>query len=58
MQPGETKSVVLVRIGGKRVIRGGNGFTDGPVDVSRWPAIMNALTQRGIKSPEEASARF
>ncbi|KAK4763652.1 hypothetical protein SAY87_013090 [Trapa incisa] len=56
-EPGETKSVVLVRIGGKRVIRGGNGFADGPVDVSRLPAIMDTLTRRGIKSPEEATAR-
>ncbi|KAI7996867.1 Urease [Camellia lanceoleosa] len=32
IEPGDTKSVTLVRIGGKQVIRGGNNIADGPVD--------------------------
>ncbi|OWM89748.1 hypothetical protein CDL15_Pgr024496 [Punica granatum] len=55
-EPGETKSVILVSIGGKRVIRGGHGIVDGPVHVSKCPGIMDTLTHRGIRSPEEASA--
>ncbi|CAN6449034.1 unnamed protein product [Victoria cruziana] len=34
-EPGERKSVTLVSIGGKRVIRGGNGISDGPVENSQ-----------------------
>ncbi|XP_031481255.1 urease isoform X1 [Nymphaea colorata] len=34
-EPGERKSVTLVSIGGKRVIRGGNGISDGPVESSQ-----------------------
>jgi urease subunit gamma/beta len=34
-EPGETKTVGLVAIAGRRVIRGGNGWTSGPVDESR-----------------------
>jgi len=31
-EPGETKAVTLVEIAGNRVVRGGNGLVDGPVD--------------------------
>jgi urease beta subunit len=30
-EPGDTKTVKLVEIGGKRVIRGGNAFASGPL---------------------------
>lgn len=58
LQPGECKSVILVSIAGKKVIRGGNGIVDGTVDVSKFPGIMDVLARRGISSQEEASARL
>ncbi|XP_011623717.1 urease isoform X1 [Amborella trichopoda] len=42
-EPGEKKSVTLVSIGGQKVIKGGNGMVDGPVENSRLPKIMEAL---------------
>ena len=57
-QPGENKSVILVSIGGKRVIRGGNGIVDGSVDSARWLEILGAVTERGFGNREEPDARF
>lgn len=57
-QPGDCKPVLLVSIGGKRVIRGGNGIVDGPVTDARWEAILEALTARGFGNKEEANARL
>ncbi|PON82807.1 Urease, alpha subunit [Trema orientale] len=55
-EPGECKSVVLVSIGGKREIRGGNGIVDGPVDDVRWDAVLGAINARGFGNKEEANA--
>lgn len=57
-QPGENKSVTLVSIGGKRVIKGGNGIVDGPVDVARWEEILGAVSTRGFGNIEEPNARL
>ena len=56
-QPGECKSVVLVSIGGKRIIRGGNGIVNGPVDDARWEAVLGALNTRASGNKEEENAR-
>ncbi|KAJ1652623.1 Urease [Dispira simplex] len=40
-EPGETKTVILVEIGGQRIIRGGNHIATGPVDYS--PARLNEV---------------
>ncbi|GAV89321.1 LOW QUALITY PROTEIN: Urease_alpha domain-containing protein/Urease_gamma domain-containing protein/Urease_beta domain-containing protein/Amidohydro_1 domain-containing protein, partial [Cephalotus follicularis] len=55
-EPGETKSVVLVNIGGKKVIRGGNGIVDGPVDDAKCRAVMEAPKFKGFNHQEEANA--
>ena len=47
-EPGDTKTVTCVEIGGKRIIRGGNGIASGPVDVSRADEIMNKLQEGGF----------
>ena len=57
-QPGESKSVTLVSIGGKRVIKGGNGIVDGLVDGARWGEILEAVNTRGFGNIEEPNARF
>jgi urease len=42
-EPGEVKTVSLVEIAGKRVIRGGNGICEGPVDLSNVDDIRSRL---------------
>ncbi|KAK9276387.1 hypothetical protein L1049_005920 [Liquidambar formosana] len=55
-EPGETKSVPLVRIGGKQVIRGGNGIVDGPIDDVNATARVEAGHTRGFGNSEESNA--
>ncbi len=45
-EPGETKPVNLIPIGGRRVVRGLNGLTDGPLDDGREAALAR-LRERG-----------
>lgn len=53
-EPGETKTVALVDIAGNRVVRGGNGLCDGPVDPAKVDGIVAALVARGFRHvPEE-----
>ncbi|KAI8146994.1 urea amidohydrolase alpha subunit [Fennellomyces sp. T-0311] len=47
-EPGDFKTVTLVEIGGNKVISGGNGLATGPVDMSRLPAIMATIKERGF----------
>ncbi|KAI8528009.1 hypothetical protein RHMOL_Rhmol12G0118300 [Rhododendron molle] len=56
VQPGDSKSVNLVRIGGKQVIRGGNGIADGPVDDANITSVMEAVHTKGFKHAEETNA--
>ncbi|KAL6567888.1 Urease [Orobanche gracilis] len=56
-EPGETRSVTLVSIGGERVIRGGNNIADGPVDDARIPAVMKAVHEGRYGFSEEVNAR-
>ncbi|GKU00515.1 urease [Fusarium langsethiae] len=46
-EPGDTKTVTLVEIGGKRVIRGGNNLASGIVDLSRADEILARLQEAG-----------
>ncbi|PNT25284.2 hypothetical protein POPTR_008G177900v4 [Populus trichocarpa] len=55
-EPGESKSVVLVSIGGKQVIKGGNGIVDGPVDHENWTNIMGNIRRREFGNREEENA--
>ncbi|GLT30141.1 hypothetical protein SLA2020_049590 [Shorea laevis] len=52
-EPGETKRVVLVSIGSKKVIRGGNGIVDGPVDHAKIEAVMETVDKGGYGNLEE-----
>ncbi|KAJ8547701.1 hypothetical protein K7X08_011287 [Anisodus acutangulus] len=56
-EPGETKSVVLVRISGKQVIRGGNAIADCPVDDAKVMTVLGALSEREFGHLEEPNAR-
>ncbi|KDP26772.1 hypothetical protein JCGZ_17930 [Jatropha curcas] len=55
-EPGESKSVILVSIGGGKVIRGGNGIVDGPVDDANYEAVAKAITEGGFGNQEETNA--
>ncbi|KAL2547184.1 Urease [Forsythia ovata] len=57
-EPGDAKSVTLVRIGGKQVIRGGNGIVDGPVDDAKITSVMEAVHEGGFGVVEETNARL
>lgn len=52
-EPGETKTVRLVAIAGARIIRGGNGWANGPVDDSRDLSGVppHAVDQHGVPQP-------
>ncbi|AEO65933.1 uncharacterized protein THITE_2113576 [Thermothielavioides terrestris NRRL 8126] len=54
-EPGDTKTVTLVEIGGGKVIRGGNGLASGVVDLNRADEILQRLQQAGFAHvPEPA----
>ncbi|XP_010320991.2 urease isoform X1 [Solanum lycopersicum] len=56
-EPGETRSVVLIGISGKKVIRGGNAIADGPVDDAKVMTLMEALSEGGFGHLEETNPR-
>jgi urease len=54
-EPGDTKTVTLVEIGGDRIIRGGNGLASGKVDFGRAAEILEKLQNAGFAhAPEPA----
>ncbi|KAK4128121.1 urease [Parathielavia appendiculata] len=54
-EPGDTKTVTLVEIGGSKVIRGGNGIASGKVDLGRLEEIRKRLQEAGFAhAPEPA----
>ncbi|CAG7561383.1 unnamed protein product [Fusarium equiseti] len=54
-EPGDTKTVTLVEIGGNRIIRGGNNLASGVVDLSRADEILARLQEAGYAyKPEPA----
>ena len=48
IQPGETREVHLVPIGGKRVVRGFNGAVDGALDDLDRETATQRLVERGF----------
>lgn len=58
LKPGEAKSVTLVSIGGKKVIRGGNSIVDGPVHAVQIENIMEAVRANGFGHEEYPEARL
>ena len=51
-EPGDTKTVELVAIGGNRVIRGGNNLADGAVSDEGRDAALGQVADRGFSSEE------
>jgi len=49
-EPGETKTVKLVEIGGKKVIRGGNNLANGKVSAAGRKATMKRVKEKGFAS--------
>jgi len=47
-EPGDTKTVTLVEIGGGKVIRGGNNLASGPVERHRVEDIVTSLQEAGF----------
>ncbi|PKY04401.1 urease Ure [Aspergillus campestris IBT 28561] len=55
-EPGDTKTVTLVEIGGHQIIRGGNRIASGKVDISRAEEIMERLQVQGFAHVPEPTA--
>ncbi|KAG5922758.1 Urease, partial [Claviceps sorghi] len=55
-EPGDTKTVTLVEMGGNRIIRGGNNLASGPVDGRRAHEIVAELQARGFAHRATATA--
>jgi urease len=53
-EPGETKTVTLVEIGGKKRVVTGNRLTDGVASEDRTEEIMERVKSRGFKHAEAA----
>lgn len=52
-EPGDAKTVTLVEIGGRKIIRGGNRLAEGPVEEARVDGIVEELVRRGFGHVEE-----
>ena len=52
-EPGEIKTVQLVAIAGKKIIRGGNNLADGPVHGDNLDAVMARVKAAGFAHQEE-----
>ncbi len=48
-EPGDDKIVTLVRLGGRRIVSGLNGLTEGSVDESAKAAAIESAAGRGFK---------
>jgi urease len=55
-EPGDTKTVTLVEIGGKKVIRGGNFLANGKVEDKRRDEIVQAVQKAGFAHVSEPDA--
>ena len=52
-EPGETKTVDLVTIAGKQVIRGGNSIASGPVGDEGRVRALNAVRDKHFQHQED-----
>jgi urease len=52
-EPGDTKTVTLVEIGGRKVIRGGNNIASGPIDLRHTDEIISRLQKGGFANAPE-----
>jgi urease len=55
-EPGDTKTVTLVEIGGGKVIRGGNNLASGKVDLGRVEEIVSRLQEAGFAHVPDPAA--
>jgi urease beta subunit len=55
LEPGETRELALVPIGGRRVVHGFNGAVDGPLDAAQVDEALARLVARGFLH-EDSSA--
>ena len=55
-EPGISKTVTLVAIGGHKIISGGNNLASGVVDLSRADDIVRDLVQKGFSHVPEPGA--
>ena len=56
-EPGETKTVDLVTIAGKQVIRGGNSIASGPVGDEGRARALNAVRDKHFRAPGRPMSR-
>ncbi|WP_242393911.1 urease subunit gamma [Anaeromyxobacter oryzisoli] len=52
-EPGETRTVALVEIAGRRIVKGGNALATGPVTEEGRTAVVAAAKARGFAHEEE-----
>lgn len=57
-EPGDTKTVTLVEIGGNKVIRGGNGLANGLVELWRVDKIVENLQWAGFAHLPQPATRL
>ncbi|XP_064938335.1 urease isoform X2 [Musa acuminata AAA Group] len=55
-EPGDAKYVTLVNIGGGKVIRGGNGLVDGPVNDSYIEKVMENVIAKGFGHADQSDS--
>jgi urease len=55
-EPGDSKTVTLVEIGGMKIISGGNRLASGPLDLGRADEIVNGLVAKGFGHTPEPGA--
>ncbi|XP_060078196.1 urease subunit alpha-like [Ylistrum balloti] len=56
-EPGETKSINLVQVGGKQVLRGGNALCDGQLDPDRLSGILKKVKDGQFQHRPEPNAK-
>ncbi|KAL8269121.1 hypothetical protein R6Q59_002919 [Mikania micrantha] len=54
-EPGDAKSITLVRIGGNQVIKGGNGIADNLTNDSNVKTVMESVIARGFGNSTDTS---
>jgi len=54
-EPGESKTVTLVAVGGNKVVVSGNKLVDGPATPERLPEVMERVAARGFGHAPSAS---
>lgn len=56
-EPGEERSVDLVKIAGNRIVRGGNGLCDGPISSENIPKVMKRVTDGNFGNTKQSDVK-